>query len=196
MQTPRARGMLCSKQATDRAGLADREGSILAKSSRSICSRCRNCSTHFDWRKLAASSSAFSRGISASGVFRASSTELERKTDPDDEGIVVPSQAASGFPRCGAPRGANPISSSGVGVPIFIPRWPSSPGLPRRIPCDLSHWCSQQLPQREVAPGTSSTCASLSSGVARESDARSYLAQRHVLTRQIPCAEHVTQRSQ
>ena len=107
------------------------------KSSRCICSRCRNFSTHFDWRRLAVSSSVFSHDIPASGVFRASSIELERKTDPDDEDIVVPSQAAIGFRRCGAPRGANPISSSGVGVPIFIPRWPSSPGSPSpRISCD------------------------------------------------------------
>ena len=106
------------------------------KSSRCICSRCRNFSTHFDWRRLAVSSSVFSHDTPASGVFRTSSTELERKTDPDDEDIVVPNQAALGFSRCGAPRGANPISSPGVAVPIFIPRWPSSPGLPSpRISC-------------------------------------------------------------
>ena len=41
---------------------------------------------------LAVSSSVFSHDIAASGVFRASSTELGRKTDPDDEGIVVPTK--------------------------------------------------------------------------------------------------------
>ena len=108
MQTPRARGMLCSKQATDRVGLADRKVRSWRNSSRCICSRCRNFSTHFNWRRLAVSSSVFSQGISAAAVFRACSTELERKTDPDDEDIVV--QAAIGFPRCGAPRGVNPNS--------------------------------------------------------------------------------------
>lgn len=93
-------------------------------SPRCICSRCRNFSTHFDWRRLAVSSSVFGHGTSASGVFRTSFTELERNTDPDDEGIVVPSQAVSGFPRCGAPRGANPISSPGATSPYSSPAGP------------------------------------------------------------------------
>ncbi len=137
LQTLRARSILCSKQATDRAGLADRKGSILAQFIALHLSRCRNFSTHFDWRRLAVSSSVFSHNTPASGVFRASSTELGRKTDPDDEGIVVPNQAATGFPAVEPHEGRIQTYSRGVARPYISPRWPSSPEPPSpRSACD------------------------------------------------------------
>ena len=106
-------------------------------SPRCIYSRCRNFSTHFTWRRLAVSSSVFSHDTPASGVFRTSSTELARKTDPDDEGIVVPNQAAIGFPAADPHEGRIQTYSSGVARPYIYPRWPSSPGSPSpRISCD------------------------------------------------------------
>ena len=126
MKIPRAQSILWSKQATDRAGLADRK-----------VRSWRNFSAHFNWRRLAVSSSVFSQGISAAAVFRACFTELERKTDPDDEDIVVPSQAAIGFPRCGAPRGANPNLFLRCCPSLYLSRaGPVPPGLPSpRISC-------------------------------------------------------------
>lgn len=79
--------------------------------------------------------------------------------------------------------------------PYFIPRQLSSPGLASRICCG-SLTCAATSPRngklRQAPPPRVRHCPRRS----RESDARSELAQRHVPTRHIPCAEHVTQRSQ
>jgi hypothetical protein len=196
LQTPRARSILAASKLRIGQGLRTEKVRSWRNSSHCICPRCRNFPTQFDWRRLAVSSSVFSHDTPASGVFRTSSTELERKTDPDDEDIVVPSLAAIGIPAAEPHEGRIPFLPRVLPSPYLSPlaQFPWAPIPPHLM--RFSHWRSQQLPQREAAPNTSSTRASLSSGVARESDARSYLAQRHVLTRRIPCAERVTQRSQ
>ena len=125
MQTPRSRSILlhqasygsgraCGPKRFD-PGVIDRIASVPG----AVTSQ-----SHFDWRRLAVSSSVFSHNTPASGVFRTSSTELERKTDPDDEGIVVPNQAAIGFPAAEPHEGRIQTYSEVSPVPKLIPAGP------------------------------------------------------------------------
>jgi hypothetical protein len=75
LQTFDARGILCRKQASDREGLADRKVRSYFCTSRCIC---LDAAIH---HQALTGAIGLSIATLAAGVFRASSTELARKTD-------------------------------------------------------------------------------------------------------------------
>ena len=112
-------------------------------SSHCVCSRCRNFSTHFDWRRLAVSSSVFSHDILHQESSAQAPLSLGGRLNLTTRVSSYPTKQLK-ISRCGAPRGANPnlllrcYPSLNLSPLAQFP-WVTIPPHLMRV----SHWCSQ-----------------------------------------------------